>query len=146
MNARIQARAGLGFFSENGAPPLTQDSLLTDKRVLLVEDEALVAMLVEDMLADEGCTVAAVASRLSDAIAAAQDTSIEMDMAILDVNLAGEPVFPVAEALAARGVPFAFATGYGAGGLPEAWKNRPTLQKPFTAADIGAVLRKIVAG
>ncbi len=103
-------------------------------------------MLVEDMLADEGCTVAAVASRLSDAIAAAQDTSIEMDMAILDVNLAGEPVFPVAEALAARGVPFAFATGYGAGGLPEAWKNRPTLQKPFTAADIGVVLRKIVAG
>jgi CheY-like chemotaxis protein len=125
---------------------LTQDSQLTDKRVLLVEDEALVAMLVEDMLADEGCTVAAVASRLSDAIAAAQDTSIEMDMAILDVNLAGEPVFPVAEALAARGVPFAFATGYGAGGLPEAWKNRPTLQKPFTAADIGVVLRKIVAG
>lgn len=103
-------------------------------------------MLVEDMLADEGCVVAAVASRLSEAVAAAQDISIEMDMAILDVNLAGEPVFPVAEALAARGVPFAFATGYGAGGLPEAWKNRPTLQKPFTAADVGVVLRKILAG
>jgi CheY-like chemotaxis protein len=125
---------------------LSDDDALNGKRVLLVEDEALVAMLVEDMLADEGCVVAATATRVNEAIAKASDVSLEFDIAILDVNLAGEPVFPVAEALAKRGVPFAFATGYGAGGLPDAWKNRPTLQKPFTAADVTAVLQKIIAG
>ena len=124
---------------------MSDDGGLTGKRVLLVEDEALVAMLVEDMLADEGCEVAATASRLGDALALAADTSLLIDIAILDVNLAGEPVFAVAEALARRGVPFAFATGYGAGGLPESWRNRPTLQKPFTAADVHAVLKQIVA-
>jgi CheY-like chemotaxis protein len=121
-------------------------TLLDGKRVLLVEDEALVAMLVEDMLADEGCSVAATATRLSEALALANDPGLEMDLAILDVNLAGEPVFAVAEALAARGVPFAFATGYGAAGLPDLWKGRPTLQKPFTAADVRTVLEGIVKG
>ncbi len=124
---------------------MSDEGQLDGKRVLLVEDEALVAMLVEDMLADEGCTVAASATRLTEAMALAKDTAVEFDIAILDVNLAGEPVFAVAEALAARGVPFAFATGYGAGGLPDAWKGRPTLQKPFTANDIRAVLARIVA-
>ena len=119
---------------------------LNGKRVLLVEDEALVAMLVEDMLADEGCDVAATASRVGEALALAMDPGLQIDMAILDVNLAGEPVFAVAEALARRGVPFAFATGYGAGGLPEVWRGRPTLQKPFTAADIHAVLAQILTG
>ncbi len=124
---------------------MSDDGVLNGKRVLLVEDEALVAMLVEDMLADEGCEVAATASRLGEALALAGDPGLEIDIAILDVNLAGEPVFAVAEVLAKRGVPFAFATGYGAGGLPDGWKSRPTLQKPFTAADVHAVLRRIVS-
>jgi CheY-like chemotaxis protein len=98
------------------------------------------------MLADEGCDVAATASRLGEALSMAGDRSLAFDMAILDVNLAGEPVFAVAEVLAERGVPFAFATGYGAGGLPEAWRNRPTLQKPFTAADVRVVLERIASG
>ncbi len=119
--------------------------MLNGKRVLLVEDEALVAMLVEDMLADEGYQVAATASRLGEAMALAADPGLAIDIAILDVNLAGEPVFSVAEVLARRGVPFAFATGYGAGGLPEGWRGRPTLQKPFTAADVHAVLERIAA-
>jgi CheY-like chemotaxis protein len=115
---------------------------LKDIRVLLVEDEALVAMLVEDMLADEGCVVVATAARLDEALAHAKNTALEFDVAILDLNLAGESTFAVASALQARGVPFAFATGYGAGGLPEEWRARPTLQKPFTAGDIGKVLAK----
>ena len=123
---------------------MPDDAILDGKRVFLVEDEALVAMLVEDMLADEGCTLVASANRLAEALAKATDRSVEFDLAILDVNLAGEPVFPVAEALAARGIPFAFATGYGAGGLPDAWQSRPTLQKPFTARDIRAVLASMV--
>lgn len=123
---------------------MPDETNLDGKRVFLVEDEALVAMLVEDMLADEGCTLVASANRLAEALAKATDRALAFDLAILDVNLAGEPVFPVAEALAARGIPFAFATGYGAGGLPDAWKNRPTLQKPFTARDIRAVLASMI--
>ncbi len=103
-------------------------------------------MLVEDMLADEGCTVAATATRLSEALRMAGDLAVEFDFAILDVNLAGDPIFPVAQALAARGVPFAFATGYGAGGLPDEWKGRPTLQKPFTGGEIVAVLTRMLGG
>lgn len=120
--------------------------MLNGKRVLLVEDETLVAMLVEDMLVDEGCVIAATATRLAEAKALAADPTLEIDLAILDVNLAGEPVFPVAEILARRGVLFAFATGYGAGGLPESWRERPVLQKPFTAAEVRAVLEKVVGG
>jgi CheY-like chemotaxis protein len=113
-------------------------------RVLIVEDEALVSMLLEDMLADHGCEVAGVASRLSQALEMARDPALAFDAAILDVNLSGEPIFPVAEALAARGKPFVFATGYGAGGLPEGWRNRPTLQKPFNHADVGKALAEAV--
>jgi CheY-like chemotaxis protein len=113
--------------------------------VFLVEDEALVAMLVEDMLSDHGCTVVATAARLEEALTRARDRSLHFDIAILDLNLAGESTFPVAQLLAQRGVPFAFATGYGAGGLPPEWKSRPTLQKPFTAADIARVLVEALA-
>lgn len=125
---------------------MADDDALDGKRIFLVEDEALVAMLVEDMLADEGCVVVATANRLAEALAKARDRSVEFDLAVLDVNLAGEPVFPVAETLAARGVPFAFATGYGVGGLPDAWKDRPTLQKPFTSSDIRNALTRLAAG
>lgn len=109
-------------------------------RVLIVEDEALVSMLLEDMLADHGCEVAATASRIAQALDLVADPSLELQAAILDVNLGGEPIFPVAEALAARGIPFAFATGYGAGGLPDQWRGRPTLQKPFSHDDVGKAL------
>jgi CheY-like chemotaxis protein len=111
-------------------------------RVLLVEDEALVAMLVEDMLDDEGCLVVASAPRLDEALSHAENLALEFDVAILDVNLSGESTFGVASALQKRNIPFAFATGYGAGGLPPEWRDRPTLQKPFTAGDVTAVLNK----
>ena len=109
-------------------------------RVLLVEDETLVAMLLEDMIADLGGTVTRSASRVARALEYAQDTSIEFDLAVLDVNLAGEEAFPIATALAERGVPFAFSTGYGNAGLPDAWRARPTLQKPFTQDQVTSVL------
>jgi CheY-like chemotaxis protein len=115
-------------------------SALAGLKVLVVEDEALVSMLLEDMLADHGCEVAATASRIGQALDLLADPALVFDAAILDVNLGGDPIFPVAEALAARGSPFVFATGYGAGGLPEFWRNRPTLQKPFSHADVGRAL------
>jgi DNA-binding response OmpR family regulator len=83
---------------------------LTNKRVLVVEDEILVALLVEDMLADAGCVVVGPFSRVPQALAAAKTEPI--DIALLDVNVAGEMVFPVAHALEERGIPFLFVTGY----------------------------------
>ena len=115
-------------------------------RVLVVEDEALVSMLLEDMLADHGCEVVAAASRISQALEMIADDAVVFDAAILDVNLGGEPIFPVAEALAAQGTPFVFATGYGAGGLPDHWRSRPTLQKPFSHDDVGKALAVAVGG
>jgi DNA-binding NtrC family response regulator len=99
------------------------------KRILVVEDELMIRMLLEDMLADLGCTIAAEATHLSDALEAARNA--DFDIAILDVNLGGEPIAPVADALAARGMPFVFATGYGERALPDSHRERPTLKKPF---------------
>jgi CheY-like chemotaxis protein len=110
------------------------------KRVLIVEDEALVAMLLEDMLDDAGHQVAFCASNIAQALDYISREAGSFDFAILDVNLGGEPIFPVAEALAAKDKRFAFATGYGPAGLPDAWRGRPTLSKPFGAQDVARVL------
>ena len=116
------------------------NGLLQGVRVLLVEDETLVAMLLEDMISDLGGTVVGSASRVSRALEMVQDPGCGIDLAVLDVNLGGEEVFPVASALAERSVPFAFSTGYGNAGLPDAWRSRPTLQKPFTQEQVTTVL------
>lgn len=110
------------------------------KRVLIVEDEALVAMLLEDMLEDAGHKVVFCASSIAQALDYVGGSGDSFDFAILDVNLGGQPIFPVAEALAAKSKRFAFATGYGPAGLPEAWRDRPTLSKPFGALDMMRVL------
>jgi CheY-like chemotaxis protein len=99
------------------------------RRVLIVEDDVMIRMLMEDMLSDLGFAVAAEASKVHEALAAVN--GMEIDIAILDVNLSGETTGPVAEALAARGTPFVFATGYGEHGLPEQFRDRPLLKKPF---------------
>lgn len=111
------------------------------KRVLVVEDEMLIGMLLEDMLADLGHTVAAVVPRLKDALVAVEKDNF--DLAILDVHLHGESVFPVADALKARGIPFVFATGYGERGLPDNYREQPVLQKPFAKADLERVLKLV---
>lgn len=106
---------------------------LSGRRVLLVEDEALVAMLLETILEDMGCVPVGPAATVEDGLAMAGEA---IDAALLDVNVAGRQVFPIAEALKARGVPFVFSTGYGEGGLPDEWRGHPTVQKPFTEAAI----------
>ena len=113
---------------------------LSGRRVLEVEDEALVAMLLEAILEDMGCTVV-VAATVEDglAMAAGEDS---LDAALLDVNVAGLQAFPVAVALKARGVPFVFSTGYGEGGLSDEWRGHPTVQKPFTESAIRKALMK----
>ncbi len=118
------------------------DGPLAGVRILLVEDETLVAMLLEDMIAELGGTVVASASRVAGALEVVKNSGSGLDLAVLDVNLGGEEAFPVAEALAERGVPFAFSTGYGNSGLPDPWRSRPTLQKPFTQDQVTAVLHR----
>src|ERR1700752_254451 len=99
------------------------------KRILVVEDEPMIRMLLEDMLGELGYTIAAEAARVEEALEATR--TAEFDLAILDVNLNGQPISPVAYALVARGTPFVFATGYGERGLPEPYRDRPMLKKPF---------------
>ncbi len=117
------------------------------KRVLLVEDELMIRMLLEGMLTDLGHTVAAEAGGIEEALALAKEADI--DVAILDVNLNNRPITPVVEVLIERGVPFVFASGYGQRGVPEPYRQNPTLQKPFQvealAQAIDAALAKAVS-
>jgi CheY-like chemotaxis protein len=112
-------------------------------RVLVVEDEFLVAMLIEDMLTSAGCVVAGPIPRLSDALDAVDRGTY--DAAVLDVNLGGDRVYPVADALSRRNVPFVFITGYGTSGLPGEYAERPRLGKPFKMADLLGMLSSVVA-
>ena len=99
------------------------------RRILLVEDEAVIAFAVEDMLTDLGFEVLGPAFRLDEAVELAASAAV--DAAILDVNLNNQRSYAVADELKRRGVPFLFATGYGAAGIPEQWRRWPVIQKPF---------------
>lgn len=107
-------------------------------RILIVEDEMLVAMLIEDLVADLGHDVVGPAMRLEAALDVARHE--DLDFAILDINLAGKQSFPVADTLRGRGIPFMFATGYGAAGLTEAYRDCPVVQKPFEARELAEML------
>jgi CheY-like chemotaxis protein len=100
-------------------------------KVLVVEDEGFVALLIEDMLQDLGCEIVASVARLQEACTIARTAQI--DLAVLDVNLGGERSFPVAHILHERGVPFMFSTGYGTSGLPAEFSGCQVLAKPFSA-------------
>jgi CheY-like chemotaxis protein len=122
---------------------MTDIAQLAGLRVLVVEDEMMVSMLIEDMLADLGCAVVGPASRLDEAIDL-MNTS-DLDCAVLDVNLGGQPIFPLADLLRERGTPFAFATGYGDAGLRDVDRGTPVLQKPFREGDLARVLGELRA-
>jgi len=108
---------------------VTQSQVLAGNRVLLVEDEALVAMVMRDMLTEFGLTVVGPFSRMSEAIAAA--TREDVDAAVLDINLDGEMVYSLADLLSARGIPFVFVTGYGSESIDGRFAHVPVLQKPI---------------
>lgn len=116
---------------------------LSGRRVLLVEDEALVAMLLETILEDMGCTPVGPATTVAEGLQMVADPA-PLDAALLDVNVVGQQVFPVAEALRERGVPFVFSTGYGEAGLPDVWRGHPTIQKPFTESAVREALMRAV--
>lgn len=98
-------------------------------RVFAVEDEFHVLLLLEDMLSSLGCDVAATASTLTTALQIA--TKCEVDVAVLDVNLAGQRVFPVAQLLRTRKIPIVFCTGYGRSGMDAEWQSYEVLEKPY---------------
>ncbi len=98
--------------------------------ILVVEDETIISLLLEDMLLNLGCGAVWHASGVNEALALLKEK--RPDAALLDVNLSGEPAYPVAEQLESAAIPFIFSTGYGTSGLPARWGAKPTVQKPFT--------------
>ena len=110
-------------------------------RVLLVEDEMMVALLLETVLIDLGHQVVGPVARLERGLEVVEREAI--DLAVLDVNIDGREVYPIAAALEARGIPFIFTTGYGIDGLHSAYRNRPVLQKPYRSDDLKAAIGRV---
>jgi CheY-like chemotaxis protein len=120
-------------------PTPEQRAALENRTILVLEDEMMVAMLLEDMLADLGCKVLGPVATVAPALELLVCNTV--DGALLDVNLSyGQSGYPVAEELTARGIPFAFVTGYGANTLNPLYRSRPTLQKPFHMAALTETL------
>jgi len=111
------------------------------KRILVVEDEPIVAISLQDMLGDLGYDVVGPAFRVAAALALCAEA---IDAAILDVNMAGEDSYAVAYALKARGVPYLFATGYGRQGLEPGHEDVPVLQKPYREGQVDAALKELL--
>jgi CheY-like chemotaxis protein len=117
---------------------------LSDRNVLVVEDEMMIAMLIEDMLDEFGCKLVGPATNVPRALELIGKEPIEL--AVLDLNLDGQDTYAIADALQERNVPFIFATGYGSTGLRKEYGNRPILQKPFQMRDLEIALAQALAG
>ncbi len=123
----------------------TFNAKLAGLKLLVVEDEALVMMLLEDMLEDFGCSVVGSAASVTEALTIVGEAP-EINAALLDLNLAGEPSHPVADALAARRVPFAFMSGYGPAATQDSrFAAAPVLSKPFEQPALAAVITQLTA-
>ena len=123
--------------------PSSEPDGLAGLKVLVVEDEPAISMLLEDMLDDLGCRVVGPAANIAEALTLAADE--EIDLAVLDVNVGGKPIYPVVETLVARNIGLVFSTGYGSGGIDERFRDRPVLPKPFGQVDLERRLREALA-
>lgn len=117
----------------------TDEGGIAQSRILIVEDEPLIALMLADMLADLGYQVAASVTQVAEALTVLTDVTI--DIALLDVNIGAQKIDPVADLLAARGTPFIFTTGYGNAGVPANYADRAILQKPFHINDLEKILQ-----
>ena len=117
---------------------------MTDRqgRALIVEDEFLVAMELEDLLTAMGHEVIGSVARMHEALELARDA--EIDFAVLDINIGGAQSFPVADILRERGIPFVFATGYGAAGLIDGYRHETTLRKPYDSRELARAIATIL--
>lgn len=122
-------------------PPL--DGPHTLAQVFIVEDETLLAMLIEDILEVLGYATAFHASRLDAGLQYAM--SGEYDVAILDINIIGGTSFPIAAAIAERGIPFLFCSGYGRLGIPKDWEHKQCIAKPFSATQLEDALNDLLS-
>jgi CheY-like chemotaxis protein len=116
---------------------------LAGLRVMIVEDEFLIAMLLEDLLGELGCVLAGLASKPVQALELIE--SVPMDMAVLDVNLEGTDSFGIAAALRDKGIPFIFATGYGGSRVRPEFSSYPVIQKPYRLEELSHALGRLVA-
>lgn len=110
-------------------------------RILVIEDELLIGLEIESVLVDAGLEVIGPVATIDDALSRIAATPI--DGALLDANLNGKPVHAVAAALAEKGVPFIFLTGYGRESLPAAFREAPLISKPFDSVSLIAAVRKL---
>ena len=124
-------------------PAPSQASMTQGLRILVVEDELMISMLVEDMLAELGHKVAGLAASIEEATRLADQG--DFDGALLDVNLNGKTIDAVAETLMRRDIPFVFTTGYGQQGIPDAYRDWPALQKPYQTQQLGQALAHAIA-
>jgi CheY-like chemotaxis protein len=115
-------------------PTLASETEFAGLKILIAEDEYLISLMLQQMLEDLGCSVVGVAENLPAALSLASSSTA--DLAILDVNLGGQSIYPVADMLAAKRVPIIFATGYGSQGLSEGYRRHTILAKPY---DVDAV-------
>jgi CheY-like chemotaxis protein len=113
------------------------------RRVLLVEDEVLITLLLQDMLLDLECEVADAPASLDDALSAARNGAF--DLALVDLNLRGKLTYPVADLLKARQIPVIFVTGYGSAALEPAYAGVPVLEKPFHRKDLEAIIARVLS-
>ena len=112
-------------------------------RILVVEDEMTIALLLEDMIDDLGYEIAGLAMRLPHGMELAR--TAQLDVAILDVNLDGHMSYPVAEILEQRGIPYVFATGYGSAGIEPTYRDRTIVKKPFEIHDVRRAIESALA-
>lgn len=119
---------------------VSESNSLSGLRVLLVEDEVLASLEVEDVLKGLGCEVVGPASRVAQALQLAREA--ELDGALIDLNLAGEPAYPVIDALVERAIPYTLVTGYDAPSLAPPYCDAPHIGKPFGEGAVRAALRR----
>jgi CheY-like chemotaxis protein len=138
----VTSTLSLNGTGQHGEKMVSEAKAAVGRRVLVVEDESMIRMLLDGMLSDIGYTMTAEAGALDEAVTLAKQE--EFDVAILDVNLHSEPITPVAEILTQRGLPFVFATGADLRGVPEAYRAHPMLQKPFRVEELERALQAAV--
>lgn len=112
--------------------------------VFLVEDETLIRMMIAEMIEELGHKVVAEAGSIQAAEPLARTSPF--DLGIFDINIGGSVISPIAEIVAARGLPFIFVSGYGPEGLPAMFKGKPVLRKPFSIAEFGSVITSALSG